>query len=114
MYIELEKQYSKTRYSQILDETQHIAEHELSLIPQNENSDIWISIISQIKDIREKIVEKHILFDWEEIYERYSIGAIGIEYFDDDDEMHMRLCDIFHGAVHYFELEDAISDYNKL
>lgn len=104
MYIELEKEYTKERYSQILDETQRIAEQELSLAPKDDCSDIWISIISQIKDIREKIVESHALLDWEDIYERYSIGSIGIEYFDDDDEIHMRLCDIFYGAVHYFEL----------
>ena len=42
--------------------------------------------------------------EWEDVYARYSIGSIGVEYFDDDDEMHIRLCDIFHGAVHYCEL----------
>ena len=105
MYIDLERQYTKERYSQILDETHQIAEHELSLTIKDGSSDIWISIISQIKDIREKIVESHIFLDWEYVYERYSIGTIGVEYFDDDDEMHMRLCDIFHGAVHYNELE---------
>lgn len=56
MYIDLERQYTKERYSQILDETQQIAEHELSLTIKDGSSDIWISIISQIKDIREKIV----------------------------------------------------------
>lgn len=105
MYVELEKQYSKNRYSQLLDETQQIAEHNLSLTVNADDSDIWISIISQIKDIREKIVTKHLLLDWEEIYNRYSIGNLGIEYFEDEDEMRMRLCDIFHGAVHYNELE---------
>lgn len=104
MYIDLEKQYTKERYSQILDETQRIVEQELSLTQKGEDSDIWISIISQIKDIREKIVESRIYMDWEDVYARYNIGSIGIEYFDDGDEMHMRLCDIFHGAVHYCEL----------
>lgn len=104
MYIDLEKQYTKERYSQILDETQRIVEQELSLTQKGEDSDIWISIISQIKDIREKIVESRIYMDWEDVYAHYSIGSIGIEYFDDGDEMHMRLCDIFHGAVHYCEL----------
>lgn len=104
MYTDLEKECSKERYSQILDETQHIAEHELSLSSKGDDSDIWISIISQIVDIREKIVKTHVLSDWEDIYERYSIGAIGIEYFGEDDEMHRRLCDIFYGAVHYDDL----------
>lgn len=104
MYIDLEKQYTKERYSQILDETQRMAEQELSLAIKDESSDIWISIISQIKDIREKIVDSHVYMEWEDVYARYSIGYIGVEYFDDDDEMHMRLCDIFHGAVHYCEL----------
>ena len=26
-------------------------------------------------------------------------------YFDENDEMHERLCDIFYGAVHYKELK---------
>ena len=104
MYIDLEKQYTKERYSQILDETRRIAEQELSLTLKGEDSDIWISIISQIKDIRKKIVDSHVYMEWEDVYARYSIGSIGVEYFDDDDEMHIRLCDIFHGAVHYCEL----------
>lgn len=106
MYIELEKDYTKVRYSQILNETIEIVENEILHSFQDEDLDMWLSIKAQIKDIREKIVESQALFDWEEIYERYSIGAIGLECFDDDDEMHMRLCDIFHGAVHFRELED--------
>jgi hypothetical protein len=41
MYIDLEKQYTKERYSQILDETQRIAEQELSLTLKGEDSDIF-------------------------------------------------------------------------
>ncbi len=106
MYIELENEYTKERFLKILNETQLIAEHELSRNQQDDENEIWISIISQIKDIREKIVESHVLSDWEQIYERYSIGSIGLEYFDENDEMQNRLCDIFHGAVHYQELAD--------
>ena len=105
MYNELEKEYSQKRYRQILDETQEIAEYNLSLTADSDESDIWVSIISQINDIRERIIDKQLLYDWEEIYDRFSIGSIGLEYFDDNDEMRLRLCDIFHGAVHYKELE---------
>ena len=106
MYTDLEKDYTKARYSQILQETQQIAENKISLNPQTKDLEMWISIIKQIEDIRDKIVESQILFDWDEIYERYSIGAIGLDCFEDDDEMQMRLSDIFHGAVHFQELKD--------
>lgn len=104
MYCELEKDYTKVRYLQILNETIQIAEAEILNKSQDENIEMWLSIKAQIKDIRENIVESRTLSDWEEIYERYSIGSLGLQCFDDDDEMHMRLCDIFHGAVHYSEL----------
>lgn len=105
MYIGLENDYTKNRYSQILNETMLIAEHKLSQNQQDEDIDMWISIKTQIEDIRKNIVESQVLYDWEEIYERYSIGTIGIDCFDESDEMYMRLCDIFHGAVHYSRLK---------
>lgn len=106
MYLELEKQYTKVRYSEILDETQEIAEKELDKHPEENYCDMWISIISQIIDIRKKIVDSRLLSDWKEIYERYTIGRIGMDFFDEDDEIYLRLCDIFHGTVHYNELAD--------
>lgn len=106
MYKKLDSEYSKRRFSEILQETQEIAENKLTEAENSLIQDLWISIISQIKDIREKIVEKHILNDWEEIYERYSIGMFGLQYFSEKDEMRSRLCDIFEGAVHYRELKD--------
>ncbi len=106
MYQNLESEYTKKRFLEILSETQKIAEVELSKHEYNSQGDIWVSIISQIKDIREKVVEKQLLTDWEDIYERYSIGSIGLQCFDEQDEMRSRLCDIFAGAVHYRELTD--------
>lgn len=105
MYIKLEEDYTKTRYSQILNETTQIVKNEILQSSQDESTHIWLSIKAQIEDIREKIVESHVLVDWEEIYERYTIGAFGLEYFEEDEEMQTRLCDIFHGAVHYSELK---------
>lgn len=105
MYRELSEEYTKTRYSQILDETQRIAEVELEKDLEEGYSDMWRSVISQIVDIRKKMVDSHFLLSWEEIYERYTIGVVGLEYFDIDSEIHRRLCDIFYGAVHYGELK---------
>ena len=45
MYTDLEKEYSQKRYRQILDETQEIAEYNLSLTADSDESDIWVSII---------------------------------------------------------------------
>ena len=51
MYTDLEKDYTKTRYSQILQETKLIAENKISLNPSFEDLEMWISIIKQIEDI---------------------------------------------------------------
>lgn len=104
MYIELEKNFSKKRYSQVLDETQLIVEKKLSVADLPEEHDLWTSILAQIKDVREKVVITRCLTDWEDIYERYSIGRLGLQCFESDDEMRTRLCDIFYGAVHYRNL----------
>lgn len=106
MYRNLESDYTKKRFLEILSETQKIVEAELSEHEHDIQRDLWISIISQINDIRENVVEKHILTDWEDIYERYSIGSIGLQCFNEQDEMQSRLCDIFAGAVHFRELGD--------
>ena len=102
MYISLIDNKTKSYYRQIIDSTLSIAESQM----QESGSPLWISIVNQIKDIKENIVDTQTIADWEDIFDRYSLGRIALEYFEEDDEMYQRLCDIFGGAVHYNELPE--------
>lgn len=102
MYISLIDNKTKSYYRQIIDSTLSIAESQM----QESGSPLWISIVNQIKDIKENVVNTQSITDWEDIYDRYSLGRIALEYFEEDDEMYQRLCDIFGGAVHYNELPE--------
>lgn len=102
MYIPLIDNKTKSYYRQIIDSTLSIAE---DLVKEG-GSPLWISIVNQIKDIKENVVDSQSITDWEDIYDRYSLGRIALEYFEEDDEMYQRLCDIFGGAVHYNELPE--------
>ena len=102
MYISLIENKTKSYYRQIIDSTLSIAEDHV----KESGSPLWISIVNQIKDIKENVVDTQSLTDWEDFYDRYSLGRIAIEYFEEDDEMYQRLCDIFGGAVHYNELPE--------
>ncbi len=102
MYISLIENKTKSYYRQIIDSTLSIAEDHV----KESGSPLWISIVNQIKDIKENVVDTQSLTDWEDFYDRYSLGRIALEYFEEDDEMYQRLCDIFGGAVHYNELPE--------
>lgn len=102
MYINLSNNQTKAYYRQILDSTLDMAENHMN----ESESPLWISIVNQIKDIKENVVNTQSITDWEDIYDRYSLGRIALEYFEDGDEMQERLCDIFGGAVHYSELPE--------
>ena len=102
MYISLINNKTKAYYRQIVDSTLVIAENHV----KESDSPLWISIVNQIKDIKENVVETQSITDWEDIYDRYSLGRIALEYFDENEEIYKRLCDIFGGAVHYNELPD--------
>lgn len=91
---------SRKYYGELVNETLLIAEKRLV----SEQTSVWNSIVNQLHDIKEMVIEKQAFTDWEEVYERYTLGTIAAREFSDDDEMQTRLCDIFWGAVHYNEL----------
>ena len=97
MYRQLSDNKTKLHYKEILNETLLIAEEHLSL----EQTTLWNSIVNQLRDIKEKVVEKQTFTGWEEIYDRYTLGAIAVRDFSDNDEMQDRLCDIYSGAIDY-------------
>lgn len=102
MYKRLETEKTKQYYNEILDRAFFLSEERLS----KEQSVLWNSIVNQLRDIKVTIVEKHELSDWEEVYERYSLGSIAVRELPENDEMQALLCDIFWGAVHYDELSE--------
>lgn len=102
MYYPLSEKKTKHHYKEILEETLSISKDNLNKY----NTSLWNSIVNQILDIKENIVQNQTIDDWEEIYDRYTLGTIAIQNFADDDEMQNRLCDIFGGAVHFDELKD--------
>ena len=102
MYKKLEEEKTVQYYSELLNNTLSIAERRLT----KSQSPLWISIVNQLRDIKEKVIVKQIFSDWEDVYERYTLGIIAIREIPENDEMQARLCDIFWGAVHYNELSD--------
>lgn len=99
MYQRLSDNYTKKYYLNMLESTRQII---LNILNQ-EKTPLWNSILSQIEDIQYKIKNK-IIEDWEDVYERYSIGTIAVKCFSENDEMQLRLMDIFFGIVHFNEL----------
>lgn len=97
MYKRLSENETQKYYQKILNETLIIAE-EHQRIEQNA---LWNSIVNQLRDIQKMVVEEYSFSDWEDVYERYTLGTIAIQEFLEGDEMQERLCDIFWGAVHY-------------
>lgn len=93
---------TKKQYQALVDDTLSIA---LNMMAEN-NTAIWHSIVNQIKDIKQEVVESQRLKGWDDINDRYTLGMIAVHEFDEEDEMQSRLCDVFRGAVHYNELSD--------
>lgn len=102
MYHPLSENKTKRYYKELLEETLSIASDN----SKKHNTSMWHSIVNQIIDIKENVVQKQIFDDWEEIYDRYTLGTIAIQNFEENDEMQHRLCDIFGGAVHYKEFKE--------
>lgn len=100
MYKSLIEEPSKSHYLNILDET-------ITLFNGSDhNSAEQECILEQLKDIKHNVIEKRMITDWDEINERYTLGAIALQFFDEGDEIRERLSDILGGAIHYDELSD--------
>ena len=102
MYKELSEDKTQQYYSELLNETLTIAEKRLA----SDNTNLWHSVVNQLRDIQEMIIEKQALQGWEDVYERYTLGTLVVHELSEKDEMYARLSDIFWGAVHYKELEN--------
>lgn len=69
-------------------------------------SRIDITAYYQLVDIQKNVVDEGLYSDWEQINERYTLGAIAVKNYYEDEEMYQRLCDIFGEAIIYSEPQD--------
>lgn len=100
MYTRLEDKYTREYYSQVLAETTQM----VKALAESDEHPIWKKILSELVDIRQNIVDNQYLTDWDDINEKYDIGRLALQIFDQEDELGQRLCDIFDGAVNYTEM----------
>ena len=102
MYSRFTKIPTKKEYQQVLEDT-------IAFITQlsiKESAPIYPYIVNELNDIYQVIILNKTNLDSDDISEKYDIGAISIQYFEESEEIHQRLCDVFYGTVHYQELND--------
>ena len=102
MYIRLSENKTKQYYRHLLADTIAIVDEHI-LIHQDV---LWLHIKEQLTDIKLNVVDNDNAGDWEDVYNKYDIGTIAIQLFQDDEEMQERLFDAFSGAVHYHEMDE--------
>lgn len=92
---------TKAEYQQLLNETIDI----FRLQSKDEDDELSRIILDQLLDIKENIVDLGVLTEWDEINERYTLGALSIHNFSEDDELRQRIQDVFYGALEYENME---------
>mgnify|MGYP007056261469 CR=1 FL=1 len=100
MYQQLSSKKTKSHYKRILKDTIAIVAHLLEQAPDSLTQNIY----DQLLDIQKNVVDEKIYSGWEQINERYTLGAIAVKNYEEDEEMYQRLCDIFGGAILYSEM----------
>lgn len=88
---------TKAEYQQLLNETIDI----FRLQSKNEDDELSRTILEQLLDIKENVVDLGALTEWDEINERYTLGGLAVNNFEEEDELGQRLRDVFWGALEY-------------
>ena len=91
---------TKLEYQQFLNETIEI----FRLQSKDEDDELSRIILDQLLDLKENVVDLGVLTEWDEINERYTLGELAIKNFDVDDELGLRIQDVFYGALDYNEM----------
>lgn len=100
---ELQRSNHTKEYKNLLNELSVESKNFADKYPQ---VSIYKSIYSQINDIKNAI-SNNIRLSENEIYERYSTGAIAIKSFDCDQEIFGRkLQDVFGGLFEYWDIPE--------
>lgn len=103
MYTRLSQHKTRIQYRQLIEETTQIVNGILQQIPDNR---MFKSILAQINDIKERVVDAGETIPMIEYLEHYSLGAIAIREFDSDDELRQRLSDIYGGGLYYNDMPE--------
>ncbi len=104
MYTRLFLNRTKNKYKEILN----IALNETRLlVERNPEMGIYKVIYDQLTDIKDNIIIKNKIFTENEIFNKYTLGAIAVKNFDiEHDEYGQKLSDIFGGAVDYHQMPE--------
>ena len=91
---------SKSEYIRFLDETIE----KFRLQSNNKGDELSQNILEQLLDIKENVVELEVLTEWDEINERYTLGGLSIRNFGENDELGLRIKDVFWGALEFWKM----------
>jgi hypothetical protein len=102
MYTRLNTNRTQAHYKEILDavttETELLKEKFPDLM-------MYKSILEQLLDIKKIIVDENKVLSEDDIYDRYSLGAIAVKNFSlESDEYAQKLSDAFGGIFDYYEM----------
>jgi hypothetical protein len=92
---------TKVEYQQLLNETIDI----FRIQSKNEDDELSRIILDQLLDIKDNVVELGVLTEWDEINERYTLGGLAVNNFEEKDELGQRLKDVFGGAMEYEKMK---------
>lgn len=93
----LSENATKAEYQQFLNETIEI----FRIQSKNEDDELSRIILDQLLDIKDYVVDLGILTEWDEINERYTLGGLAVNNFEEEDELGQRIKDVFCGALEY-------------
>ncbi|MBK2266493.1 MULTISPECIES: immunity protein Tsi6 family protein [Francisella] len=104
MYIRLNKNRTKKYYQTIVNLA--IKETE-AILEKNSKITLYNSIYNQLLDIQEQIINNNAILSEDELYDRYSLGAIAVKNFSlENDEYAQKLSDSFGGAFDYSSMPE--------
>lgn len=91
---------TKLNYRLFLEE----AKGKFRFLAEKTHNSIYLFIYEQLADIEENVIRLQVYTEWDEINKAYSLGAIAVNNFDENDEVYKCLTDIFYGAIKYSTL----------
>lgn len=104
MYKRLDQNRTKKYYREIVN---LVTEETRILIGMSPEITIYLSIFNQLLDIHKNIIEKGIVFSEDELYAKYSLGALAVKNFDlENDEYAQKLSDSFGGTFDYSQMPE--------
>jgi hypothetical protein len=104
-YTRLHLNRTKTNYKNILAD---VLEQTKKYVDEFPSIPMYQQIYNQHLDIKELIVIQHKILSGNEIYNRYTLGAIASKNFDLEHEVYaQKLSDILGGSFDYHEMTEG-------